>query len=70
MTPIYIRLMKRNLRRGDRVKIKGGRDDGAIGTVDSTVYQRTEDQPNKFQHGYHVILDCGRVVTVGRDQVG
>ena len=37
--------MKRNLRRGDRVKIKGGLYDGAAGTVDSVVFQRTEDQP-------------------------
>ena len=37
--------MKRNLRRGDRVKIKGGLYDRAAGTVDSVVFQRTEDQP-------------------------
>lgn len=37
--------MKRNLRRGDRVKIKGGLHDRAAGTVDSVVFQRTEDQP-------------------------
>ena len=70
MTPLYIRPMERNLRRGDRVRIKGGRYDGASGTVDSVVFQRTEDQPNEFHHGYHVILDCGRVVTVGNGQVG
>ncbi len=64
MTPLYIRPMVRNLRRGDRVKIKGGRYDGAAGTVDSAVFQRTDDQPNGFHHGYHVILDSGRVVTV------
>jgi len=27
--------------------IKGGRYDGAIGTVDSVVFQRTDDQPNE-----------------------
>lgn len=70
MTPLYILPMERKLRRGDRVRIKGGRYDGAAGTVDSVVFQRTEDQPNEFQHGYHVILDCGRVVTVGNGQVG
>ena len=69
MTLPYIRLMKRNLKRGDRVKIKGGRYDGAVGTVDSVVFQRTEDQPNEFQNGYHVILDSGRVVTVNNGQV-
>ena len=37
--------MERNLRRGDRVKIKGGLYDRAAGTVDSVVFQRTEDQP-------------------------
>ena len=61
--------MKRNLRRGDRIKIKGGRYDGAVGTVDSAVYQRTEDHPNELHHGHHIILDCGRVVTVRKGQV-
>ncbi len=70
MATPYIRPMKRNLRRGDRVKIKGGRYDGAVGTVDSVVFQRTEDQPNEFHHGYHVVLDSGRVVTVNKGQVG
>jgi len=65
----YIRLMKRDLRRGDRVKIKGGRHDGAAGTVDSVVFQCTEDQPNELQHGYHIILDSDRVVTVAKGQV-
>ena len=37
--------MKRNLRRGDRVKIKGELYDGAVGTMNSVVFQRTEDQP-------------------------
>ena len=37
--------MKRNLRRGDRVKINDGLYDGAVGTVDSVGCQRTEDQP-------------------------
>ena len=45
MTPPYICPMKRNLRRSDRVKIKGGLYDRAVGTVDSVVFQRTEDQP-------------------------
>lgn len=61
--------MKRNLRRGDRIKIEGGRYAGAVGTVDSAVYQRTEDHPNELHHGYHIILDCGRVVTVRKGQV-
>ena len=30
--------MKQNLIRGDRVKVKGGQYDGALGTVDSTVF--------------------------------
>jgi len=62
--------MKRNLKRGDRVNIRGGRYDGAFGTVDSVVFQRTDDQPKELQHGYHVILDSGRVVTVNKGQVG
>ena len=43
MTPPSICPMKRNLRRGDRVKIKAGLYDRAVGTVDSVVFQRTED---------------------------
>jgi len=43
MAPLYICPVKRNLRRGDQVKIKGGLYDGAVGTVDSVVFQRTED---------------------------
>mgnify|MGYP002526347443 FL=1 len=69
MTVTYIYLMKRGLRLGDRVKIKGGRFDGATGTVDSIVFQRTEDKPNELQHGYQVNLDSGRVVTVAKGQV-
>ncbi|MDA0264866.1 MAG: hypothetical protein O3A93_11685 [Chloroflexi bacterium] len=61
--------MQRILRRGDRVKVRGGRHDAAVGTVDSAVFQRTDDHPNEFHHAYHVILDCGRVVTVRKDQV-
>jgi len=45
MTPPYICLMKRNLRRGDQVKIKAGLYDRAVGTVDRMVFQRTEDRP-------------------------
>ena len=45
MTPPYICPMKRNLMRGGRVKIKGELYDRAVGTVDSVVFQRTEDQP-------------------------
>jgi|TARA_B110000263_G_scaffold237456_1_gene237740 hypothetical protein len=61
--------MKRNLRRGDRVKIKGGQYDGALATVDSTVFQRTHDHPSEFRHGYHLVLDCGTVITVSKNQV-
>jgi len=45
MTPLYICPTKRNLRRGDRVKIKGGLYDRAVGMVDSVVFQQAEDQP-------------------------
>ena len=61
--------MKRNLKRGDRVKINGGQYDGALGTVDSVVFQRTHDQPNEFHHGYHLVMDCGTVITVSKFQV-
>ena len=70
MATLYIRAMQRRFKRGDRVKIKGGRYDGSLGTVDSVVFQRTADHLGEFHHGYHVILGCGQVVTVRNDQVG
>jgi hypothetical protein len=75
MTHLYVLIMKQDLnhrdrvRRGDRVQIKGGRYDGSAGTVDSVVFQRTEDDPDTFRHGFHIILDCGQVITVRREQV-
>ena len=61
--------MKQNLRRGDRVKVKGGQYDGALGTVDSTVFQRAHDRLNKFRHGYRLVLDCSTVITVSKNKV-
>ena len=57
-------------KRGDRVTIVSGRHKGAIGVVDSAVFQRTVDYPDEFAAGYHVALDDERVVTVRCDQVG
>ena len=44
-------------KRGDRVTIISGHHKGAIGVVDSAVFQRTVDYPDEFAPGYHVVLD-------------
>ena len=49
--------------------MKGGQYDGALGTVDSTVFQKIHDRPNKFRHGYHLVLDCSTVITVSKNKV-
>jgi len=56
-------------KRGDSVTIISGRHKGAIGVVDSAVFQRTVDYPDEYAPGYHVVLGDGRVVTVRWDQV-
>jgi hypothetical protein len=53
-------------KRGDPVRILGT---GAVGVVDSAVFQRTIDYPNEYAAGYHVVLDYERVVTVRWHQV-
>ena len=45
MTFSYICRMKRDLRRCDRVMIKGGRYGGAIGTMDSMVFSAPTTSP-------------------------
>ena len=56
-------------KRGDRVTIISGRHKGAIGVVDSAVFQHTVDYPDEYAPSYHVLLDGGRVVTVRVEQV-
>ena len=56
-------------KRGDRVTIISGRNQGIKGVVDSAVFQRTVDAPDEYSPGYHVVLDSGSVVTVRWDQV-
>ena len=56
-------------RRGDRVTITSGKYAGHTGTVESNVYQRTEDYPNEFANGLHVILDPEELVTLRWEQV-
>ena len=56
-------------KRGDRVRIRWGRYQGATGIVDSAVFQKTVDYPNEYAAGYHVVLDDERVVTLRWDQV-
>jgi ribosomal protein L24 len=55
--------------RGDRVVIVSGQRTGALGVVDSAVFQRTVDYPEEYSPGYHVVLADETVVTVRWDQV-
>ena len=56
-------------KRGDPVRIGWGRYAGAMGIVDSAVFQKTVDYPDDYSAGYHVVLEDERVVTVRWDQV-
>ena len=56
-------------KRGDPVRIGWGRYAGAMGVVDSAVFQKTVDYPDDYSAGYHVVLEDERVVTVRWDQV-
>ena len=56
-------------RRGDRVRITGGKYSGHTGTIESNVYQRTMDYPDEWANGYHVMLDTEVLVTVRCGQV-
>jgi len=55
--------------RGDRIVIVSGQRAGALGVVDSAVFQRTIDYPEDLSPGYHVVLSDDAVVTVRWDQV-
>ena len=55
--------------RGDRVRIVSGKFAGAVGVVDSKVFQYSVDYPEELAASYHVVLDDGRVVTVRVEQV-
>ena len=55
-------------RRGDRVTITTGKYAGRTGTVESNVYQKTEDYPDQWANRYHVMLDTDQPVIVRRDQ--
>ena len=56
-------------KRGDSVRIRWGRYAGAVGVVDSAVFQKTVDYPEEYAAGYHVVLDDDKVVTLRWDQV-
>ena len=56
-------------KRGDYVRIRWGRYAGALGIVDSAVFQTTVDYPDEYAAGYHVVLEDERVVTVWWDQL-
>ena len=51
------------------MKIISGKHKGADGTVDSSVFQRSVDCPNKHTPSYHVLLDNELVVTVSVKRV-
>ena len=44
-------------KRGDLVRIKSGRYAGAVGVVDSAVFQKTVDYPDEYSAGYQVVLE-------------
>ena len=56
-------------RRGDRVIIINGTYEGHRGTVEANVHQKSEDYPDKWANGYHVMLDAEELVTVRWEQV-
>ena len=56
-------------RRGDRVRITTGKYAGHTGTIESNVYQRTVDYPDEYHHGFHIMLDTEKLVTVRWEQV-
>ena len=49
--------------------ITTGKYAGLTGNIESNVYQRTVDYPEKLANGYHVMLDTGELVTVRWNQV-
>ena len=49
--------------------IFSGKHEGANGTIDSRVFQRSVDLPDKQTACYHVLLDSELVVTVNVSQV-
>ena len=51
------------------MKIITGKCARHTGTVESNVYQRTEDHPDEWFNGHHVMLDCGELVTVRWERV-
>ena len=56
-------------RRGVHVVIVSGAHKGSFGVVESLVFQRTDDYPDDYDAGYHVVLEVGGMVTVRWDQV-
>ena len=56
-------------RRGGPVRIRWGHYAGAVGVVDSAVFQRTVDYPDNHAAGYHVVLDDENMLRVRWEQV-
>ena len=61
--------MVQSFRRGDRVTVIYGRFAGHAGRVESTVHQKSIDQPDVPLAACHVILDTGQVVTLGQERL-
>ena len=55
--------------RGDRVQIISGKHEGATGTVDANVFQRSVDFPTDHLPCHHVLLDNRLVITINVNQV-
>ena len=51
------------------MRIRWGRNAGAVGVVASAMFKRAVDYPDDHAAGYHVVLGDKRVVTVRLDQV-
>ena len=61
--------MRQMRKRGDRVLIITGKFAGFLGAIEANVFQRTEDYPDEWANGYHVMLDTDELITIRWDQV-
>ena len=56
-------------KRSDPVCIRWGRYADDVGFIDSAVFQKTVDNPDEYDAGYHVVLGDEKVVIARWDQV-
>ena len=52
-----------------QLRTRRGHYAGAVGVVDSAVFQRTVDYPDNHAAGYHVVLDDENMLRVRWEQV-